>query len=303
MIKPETLELPPLACTLAPELGDYYQDFSAAIALVESGYHGGFDERGVPVVDVPGGGSGTNAVTVAQYALANMTVFRRGDRDRGYLAAVQLDWLVENQEQSGAWSGCWLTRHDDPKYAWLKAPWTSALTSGNAISALLRGAELLGHERYRAAAEAGYAGLHEAHHEGHLYVDDGTDLWYEEYPADPPLHVLNGHIYTLLAVTDYARVSGDAVAEKRWRRAAETVLRSLDAFDIGYWSVYDLRFREPVSVHYQKNIHVPQLRILAALTGETRFAETADRWERQLESRVGKLRWAVGLRVRRFRRG
>lgn len=302
MIKPEALDFPPLRCTLAPELGDYYQDLSAAIRLVESGYHGTLNEKGVPVFELRGHGLLANAVTVAQYALANMTAFRRGERERGDLAAVQLDWLVQNQEQNGDWAGCWLTRHDDLKYPWLKAPWTGALASGNAISALLRGAELFGEERYRAAAEAAYVGLHRPREGGRLYLDDGDHLWYEEYPADPPLHVLNGHIYALLAVTDYARVSGDRLADERWRRAAGTLLDSLAAFDAGYWSVYDLRFREPVSIHYQKNIHVPQLRILAALTGEQRFLETAERWARQADSRIGRLRWAVGLRLRRFRR-
>ena len=47
-MRPERLEFPPLNCTHDERLGDYYQDFSAAIELIESGYHGSIDERGVP---------------------------------------------------------------------------------------------------------------------------------------------------------------------------------------------------------------------------------------------------------------
>jgi hypothetical protein len=302
VIKPETLDFPPLNCSLDATLGDYYQDFSAAIQMVESGYHGGFDERGIPLLDMPGQGSFPNAITTAQYALANMTAARRGEEERNERARVLCDWLVEAQQQDGDWAGCWLMDHDNQKYTWLRAPWTGALASGNAISALLRAEELFGSGKYRAAADAAYAALHRPRPSDHLLFDTDSELWYEEYPGDPPLHVLNGHIYTLFAVTDYARVSGDAQAEERWRRAAATALAHLDDFDIGYWSIYDLRFREPVNRHYQKNIHVPQLRILAALTGEQRFAEYADRWERQLTSLVGRARWAVSLRLRRFRR-
>jgi heparosan-N-sulfate-glucuronate 5-epimerase len=302
-MKPETLEFPPLNCTHDERLGDYYQDFSAAIALIESGYHGSIDERGVPLVNLPGQGQLANPVTCAQYGLANMIAFRRGDERRGELARVQLDWLVDAQERAGAWAGCWLMHHDDLKYPWLRAPWTGALTSGNAISALLRGWELFGVDAYRDAAEAGYRGLHEPRSSDQLFLERNGTLWYEEYPADEPLHVLNGHIYTLFGVLDYARVTDDPGARERWQRGASTVLKHLEDFDVGYWSVYDLRRLEPASVHYHKNIHIPQLRILGRLTGESRFDAAADRWERYLRSRVSHARLFVALRLRRFSRG
>ena len=300
MTRPETLRFPPLECSLGPTLGDYYQDFSAAVQLVESGYHGGLDSDGVPLVG-HGKDAYYNAVTTAQYALANMTALRRGDERRADLARVQLDWLLDSQEPSGELAGCWVTRRDNDKYPWLRAPWTSALASGTAISALLRGFELLGDDRYRVAAASAYRALHVPRTSMTLYAERGEELWYEEYPAEPPLHVLNGHAYTLLGVLDHARVTGDSEADARWRRAAATLLAHLDEFDLGYWSAYDLVSREPVSLHYQKNIHVPQLRILAALTGEQGFAATADRWERYTGSILCRIRWQVALRAHRWR--
>jgi heparosan-N-sulfate-glucuronate 5-epimerase len=302
-MKLETLEFPPLNCTHDERLGDYYQDFSAAIEVIESGYHGSIDERGVPLVNIQGQGQFAIPVTCAQYGLANMIAFGRGDERRGELARVQLDWLVDAQEREGAWAGCWLMHHDDQKYPWLRAPWTGALTSGNAISALLRGWELFGVDTYRDAAEAGYRGLHAPRSSDQLFLERNGTLWYEEYPADEPLHVLNGHIYTLLGVLDYARVANDPEAEERWRRGASTTLKHLEDFDVGYWSVYDLRKREPASVHYHKNIHIPQLRILGRLTGESRFDAVANRWERYLRSRVSHARRFVAPRLHRFRRG
>ena len=297
MIKPENLDFPPLHCSLEPELGDYYQDLSPAIAMVEGGYHGGLDADGVPLVSYPDGPH-HNAITTAQYAIASLTAAERGDQAREARARVQLDWLVEAQETSGDLAGCWAMTHDNPKYPWLRGPWISALASGNAISALLRGWQQFGDERYRTAAATAYEALHAPRPGLALVIEDGEDLWYEEYPAEPPLHVLNGHVYALLGVLDHARVSGDRLAEQRWQRGAATVLRHLPRFDLGYWSAYDLRKREPASLHYQRNIHVPQLRILAALTGDDRFEAAADRWEAQAASRLARLRWAVALRWR-----
>lgn len=302
MIRPESVELPPLECSLDRTLGDYYQDVSPAILLVESGYHGGLDADGVPLVRYGTQGSFHNPVATAQYALANMIAVRRGEDSRSARTRVQLDSLVASQEQGGEFAGCWMMEHDDLKYPWLRAPWTSAITLGTAISALLRGWELFGDDRYRAAADAAYRAMHEPRATMRLYEQSGADLWYEEYPAEPPLHVLNGHIFALLGVVDHARVTGDAEAEERWRRAADTTLRHLGAFDLGYWSAYDLHFCEPVSVHYQKNIHVPLLRILAALTGEAEFGVVADRWQRYVGSIASRVRWHVALRSHRWRR-
>jgi len=298
MIDPAALEFPPLNASRDSVLGDYYQDMTAAIALVESGYHGPVNERGIPLLALKGQGDVASVVTTAQYALANMTALRHGDRAREALARAQLDWLVENQESDEPWTGCWVMRHDDPKYPWLRAPWTGSLALGNALSALLRGHELFADGRYLAAADAAYAGLHAERGAWTLYRADGDDLWYEEYPAEQPLHVLNGHIYTLLSVLDYARASGDGGAWERWERGAATVLRHLAEFDTGYWSIYDLRFREPANVHYHKNIHLPQLRILGSLTGDQTFSRTADRWERYLASPVARLRLWAWLRIR-----
>jgi hypothetical protein len=297
-LNPALLDFKPLNCSFDSTLGDYYQDLSPALRMIESGYHGPTDENGIPLLTVAGQGDFANAVTISQTAIANMTVLRRGDSSRASAARAQLDWLVKHQQHEAPWAGCWLMQHDNPKYAFLRAPWTGSLASGNAISALLRGHELFGDERYRHAAAEAYAGLHADRGLWTLYREIDQDLWYEEYPADVPLHVLNGHIYTMFAVLDYARVTGDAEARARWEMALATARRHLLRFDIGFWSIYDLRMREPTNVHYHKNIHIPQLRILAELTGDSVFTEVADRWQLYLSSRLCRVRLAVWLRVR-----
>jgi heparosan-N-sulfate-glucuronate 5-epimerase len=302
MITPESLESPPLHTSLDATLGDFYQDLSPAIDLVESGYHGRVDGQGLPRPAVRDQSDEPNPITVAQYALANITAFRRGEAARAARARVQLEWLTETQERDGELTGCWLIRQDNAKYPWLKAPWTSSLASGNAISALLRGWEQFGDERFRAAAEVAYHALHSSRLPVRLCDDLGDELWYEEYPAEPPVRVLNGHVYTLLGAVDYARVTRNAEAEGRWRRAAATLLAHLDDYDLGYWSAYDLRWREPAMVYYQKNVHIPQLRILEALTGEPGFGTVAARWERYLRSFICRARWFAGVRVHRWRR-
>lgn len=301
-LKPEKLEFPPVACSLHRPLGEYYQDLRSALALIESGYHGEFDEDGIPLVRYGNQGGFRNAVHTAQYALASLSALRAGEFAREPQVRTLLDALVLSQESSGDFAGCWLMEHDNPKYPWLRPPWTSALASGQAVSALLRGWELFGEQSYWTTAEAAYAGLHLTRRAMALCYQHGEELWYEEYPADPPMHVLNGHVYALLGVVDWARVTGDVEAENRWRRAAGTLLHHLDEFDLGYWSAYDLRSREPVSLHYQRNIHVPLLRVLAMLTAEERFAAVAQRWEDYARGIRSRMRWYAESRLYHRRR-
>ena len=299
-LQPARLEFPPRHCSRARPLGDYYQDLRPAMAMVEGGYHGALDPHGVPTFEV-GGAHHYFVVTIAQYALANVTAVLAGEAERlGRLQAL-CDWLVAHQETASRCRGLWRIGFDNRKYPWLRAPWASALGQGQAISALLRAAELCDRSAYAEAARAGYEALHRPQ-DLPLMDAAGDDLWYLEYPSDPPLHVLNGHVYTLLGVLDVARAFDDPAACDRWERGVRTVARHLHDFDLGYWSAYDRQTREPVDAHYHKNIHVPQLRILAALDGDPRFAEVADRWERYAASRLARARRAIGARLHGMRR-
>ena len=107
---------------------------------------------------------------------------------------------------------------------------------------------------------------------------------------EPAGHVLNGAIYALWGVLDFARVTGDPGAWRIWRDGANTVARHLEAFDTGFWSRYELAVPELVSVHYHKNIHIPQLEVMHALTGEPVFKLVALRWQRYLRSPLSWLR-------------
>jgi hypothetical protein len=300
LIEPALLHLPPRHCSLGRPLGDYYQDFLPVLELVESGYHGTFDGCGVPRLRVRDR-EYYFAVTIAQYALANASALIRGNGERAGRLRSLSDWLVENQARESETAGLWTIEFDNAKYPWLRAPWVSALAQGNAISALLRAAELLKEPRYADAARAGYEALHRPC-EPPLVRASGEDLWYEEYPADVPLHVLNGHVYTLFGILDVARAFDDPTAMDRWSRGVQTLARRLPEFDLGYWSAYDLRTKEIVDVHYHKNIHIPQLRILHALHEDSIFAEYAARWEGYLANPLAPIRRALGMRLRGLRK-
>jgi heparosan-N-sulfate-glucuronate 5-epimerase len=308
---PWAVAFPPDDVRTDAPLGRFYQDFTAALDLVHRGVHGPMDADGRPLTAYGGAKPHYNAIIIAQYALACVPGARSGDEPSQRRLRIQADWLVDHQEQQGTARGFWVQRFDNQKYAGLRTPWVSALAQGNALSALLRAREILGDEVYLAAATIGFQTLRLPTTAGGVRWEAGDDLWLEEYPLEPAGHVLNGAIYALWGVLDFARATNDAEAWGVWKKGASTIARHVEEFDAGFWSRYELGAPELVSVHYHKNIHIPQMQAMFALTGEPVFQEMARRWTRYLHSPLsglrrkieGRWRWKRSRAVSRERAG
>src|SRR5215471_5492108 len=151
-----------------PAGGGYYLDMRPAIRLVDSGYHGPLDAAGVPLTRYESGQDHYNAGTIAQYALGlyeqTLTAGRSTDLDRKLRA--QLTALMRIVKTTGKWRGFYLSDWDSKKYPELRAPWTSALSQGAAISALVRGYRLFGDESMLQVSETCFDALN-------LSLEDG----------------------------------------------------------------------------------------------------------------------------------
>ena len=301
----DSLRIPVGEVSLSSRLGGYYLDLTSVLPLVESGYHGPLDPRGVPMSRVGPGAPVYSVITIAQYALALHDACRQAESDA--LTAklrTQLEAILEQVEWRGLRRGFSVHHWTDVKYKNLRAPWVSALSQGNAISALLRGHELLGDRGLLEAASLMFEALEQPLETGGVRdTDICGHLWFEEYPTEPPLHVLNGFIFALWGVLDFARMTGNEKAWRWWNQGVETLRAHLPEFDCGYWSVYDLRYRELVSRHYQVNVHVPQLNAMHRLTGDEVFRVYAERWRRFADRLWCRGRWWISLRVHALRRG
>ncbi len=224
-----------------------------------------------------------------------------GDDARLQKTLKSADWLAAHLEQNPR--GLWVWNHHfDWEYRdTLRAPWYSGLAQGQGVSLLLRAHAQTGNDKYRQAAEQAFVSLTKPIALGGvLFQDedkDGKDqhLWIEEYLVDPPTHILNGFMWALWGVFDFWLARADPAAKKIFDRGAETLLRNLDRFDTGYWSLYEqsgTRLKMLASPFYHR-LHVVQLRVMAQLTGDLRFANVADRWEGYARHRTNRARALV----------
>jgi heparosan-N-sulfate-glucuronate 5-epimerase len=121
-------------------------------------------------------------------------------------------------------------------------------------------------------------------------------ITYEEYPAQPAPHVLNGMIFALFGVWDLVRTqSDDARAAAIFERGAASVEALLPRYDTGWWSLYDLYHlevaapRNPCTAHYH-DIHIKELEVMHAITGRQPFDAFARRWSAYQDGQRERLR-------------
>jgi hypothetical protein len=157
------------------------------------------------------------------------------------------------------------------------------MAQGEAISLYLRLYQALGRPGLLDTAMKSYVFMTRSTSNGGVRrYDEQGNLWFEEYPSNPPSYVLNGFIYAVFGLYDLYRVTGDPRVKADIDACIDTLVRKLPSYDSGYWSNYDLQKRELVRYYYQKNVHVPQLAVLYELTREPLFRKYKNRWQKQL---------------------
>ena len=277
----------------ADALGEYYMTFAQ-----KADYPGPFDPDGVPRLDYHGAiGVRYNPIAIAQYALANANRFARdGDPGRKEKLLRSARWLRDRLEPNAAGLKVWMHHFDWEYRSPLKAPWYSGLAQGQGISALLRAHAATGDATFLDAAREAFRPLEKTAAEGGVLCRDAEGYtWIEEYLVDPPTHILNGFLWALWGVHDYALATGEPAARELFRESVRTLRDRLAGYDAGFWSLYEhsgTRLRMLASPFYHR-LHVVQLRVMHRLTGEAFFAETADRWEGYARSRWKRARATV----------
>jgi heparosan-N-sulfate-glucuronate 5-epimerase len=269
--------------SLEPELGSYYIDMRPALVHYTNNiYNGKFDEQGVPMCGFEDGEFSYFPINIAQYGFmlhANW-VETKSEQTLDLLKSnlAVLEKLKTETETTCAW----YHHHFEAKYK-INAPWASAMAQGECISFYLRMYQITQDASLLSTALKAYHFLGiDANENGVKRIDNEGNLWYEEYPSTPPSYVLNGFIYTLFGLYDLFRVTQRKDVKMNIDRCLKSVRDNLEKFDAGYWSYYDLLKKELVRYYYQKNVHVPQLRVLAVLTGDPIFENYATKWEKQL---------------------
>ena len=246
---------------------------------IQKGHPYKTDENGVILSKIPYTPNFSHHTTaVASYCIQNMYDV---DDDSEYMAQKQLQWLLENMSDDGAY---W---HDFsfPFYDDFPQPWVGGLAQGLAISAFVRAYILYKDKKYLECAKRAYNALNK-----YCLFTNNDGVWIKEYPNVPT--ILNGMIYAMFGV--YDMMSYDDSAVHLWESTVDTLLRNLCRYDTGYWSKYDLVNHYPATPFYH-GLHIRQLKALYTLTGEKVFLWTSENWEKYLQTGHRRARLTRGI--------
>jgi hypothetical protein len=234
-------------------------------------------KKGIPYVSYSDGSSGFNPTTIAQYGLMAST-----KQDEKSLKIVQkvANWLVEHQSSDGSW--VYDFRYENPDLDLKLNPgWKSAIAQGNAISLLVRAFNLFRDQRYLDAAYNAVPVLFVPVESGGLQRPIDGMMFFEEYP-DPNkgIYVLNGHLYTVIALYELAKVNDDKKIKDLAFQSARTGAAILERYTIPgtFYSKYALAGRTIIVSRRYQECHVRLCVLLCSHSGIQEYAKMAFLW-------------------------
>lgn len=214
-----------------------------------------------------------NPVTTAELALGDYTRYwSTGDARFLVFFLDAADWLRAQQQADGSW------RYDFA-FQDLSPDWSSGMAQGLAISVLCRAYAQTGVIGYLRAARRSFAFMERAVAQGGDLgaLPDGVPML-EEYPGSVVFaHVLNGSVFALWGVRDLYLTTGDPATLALWRRLSVALPRILKLYDTGNWCRYDPTATRPIELWYMQ-IHVAQMFVMGAITGDGRYTQYAASW-------------------------
>jgi hypothetical protein len=228
------------------ELGEYYFVFDEA--RVRSGKDQAlitdFDENGIPLnktyVDVESDKLIYFPISIGQMGLSVFHTYWKTKSDEDADRFLKFaDWYIENEESSDDLGSRWMTNIPLPQYR-NPGPWQSAFAQSRAISILLRAYQIKGDDRYREIAELALIPFTIPVSKGGVMSETEWGPFYEEYTAEFPVLVFNGHIFSLFGVYDLIRAFPDhGKAKSIFNSGFDTLVNSLTSFDLGNWTRYN----------------------------------------------------------------
>ena len=247
--------------------------------------HYPFDEQGIVQVDYGNEiGIQYNAVTIAQYALANYKKYLLTQEDK-YITnfLIQIEYLRNNFDVIGEDMAGFPYHFPMPHYG-LEPVWYSGMAQGQVVSVLAR-AYLLTHDKtiLPFIKEVNNFMLYPVSKGGTLTYTLEGNVWIEEYPSKEPSLVLNGFMFSILALYDYTHLFPE-VSEvyQIYSSCLKSLKESLKYYDTGSWLKY-CRLDDRLCGRNYMDVQVRQMKQLFAITNDSYFDSMATKWESYLQ--------------------
>lgn len=207
-------------------------------------------DNSVPMYYVETGEKMYFSIGIFQYGLGAYDLYlKNGDNDMLEKTINCADWAINNQQDDGSWV---TFAHENKEKPY------SAMAQGEGISLLIRAYIATKSEKYIKSA-------HKARDFMLKSIDDGgtteyrdNEIFLYEFVYEPV--VLNGWIFSLWGLRDYYIFTKDGRTKEVFAAALKTLEKTLQYFDNGYWSKYDIEKR--ICSPFYHSLHIAQLNVM-----------------------------------------
>ncbi|MDZ7263578.1 MAG: D-glucuronyl C5-epimerase family protein [candidate division KSB1 bacterium] len=274
------------------QLGCYYIDLDRSLGEDFSEYE--FNAEGIPLVRFHRQPNWQhNPITVSQYGLYHYNRYCRTQAPESRQLFLKLaDWLVDQAMPTSYGSLTWFYQVAMDFYR-ITPIWISGMAQAQAISLLLRAHQQTGDTKYLQTAQKAWPVLQlPVQQTGVLnrFPDERPII--EEYPSPFFLTgVLNGFIFAIFGVHDYALYTETATARDFFDELIFSLQQNLWRYDSGFWSYYDLKPPLRLASRCYHRLHIRQLQTLFEISGTEIFKTYAESWQRYATSRRCRIKW------------
>lgn len=246
-------------------------------------YH--FDDQLIPLIK-RGASYYYHPVAISQYGINQYNQFvHTGNVEALKRAENICNWLTNAQDnQTGMWyypfdfsvGGMGVT---------LKAPWGSSMAQGVAMSLFSRVASFSQNgDIFIERAEKAILPLTVDVRNGGLSTKWNGHLVFEEYPTNPPSIALNGFLFTLIGLYDFATIFQHSLAAALFETGVKSVISLLPSFDLKTTSAYHLGHitnptRAPHTSAKYHHIHVRQLSLMLDIYPNNELKKYVRKWK------------------------
>ncbi|MEQ5791017.1 hypothetical protein J4E06_08140 [Muricauda sp. NFXS6] len=202
---------------------------------------------------------------------------------------INAKWLMSNQDSLGRIPFNTPVSSLDKK---IEPPWYSALAQGLALSVFSRAYEISGDTVFCRAANMGLESFEIKIAEGGIMSSERDfEAFLEEYPTNPPMHVLNGFNYSILGLYDAASILKNQKAQLLFEKYSNVLADKISEFDLGHWSAYSkdvpsLRNHYTYCNPWYHKLHIVQLQVLYKQTRKEELRQYADEFRKDLKGPV-----------------
>ena len=257
------------------------------------------DDQGIPMV-FQGGKFNYSAGTVAIAALAEHGRSTESHETKKFF--ILAEKLLSLMGDDGALRYAYPYRHYTSTQA-LAVGWTSGMDQGMALSVFARAYAIDKDKKWLDAGNKVLKFLQTPYPYGPKSTLKDLDqslsgrVFFLEYPVEPNVFTLNGYMFTLLGLYDWATETNSAEADKLFKDGIETLDKILPYYDLGTFSAYDLSYithsrlpylqpRAPHIAPRYHAIHIAQLRALSSVTEDKFLSDRAEKWQGYAEGKT-----------------